>query len=846
MRTLFALGSIAAFSIAAAGSLAGEQMKLDLVKDGVPSASIVIAKDADKAAKFAALELQSHIRTITGATLPIITDDKPLDGNLLLVGASSAAEKLGFKGGAFKSQEYMIKAVLPSTVILMGKDKNDKGELLYDYMSNPGSAINTWPSIFDEIGSMYAVYDFLRDCCGVKWLNPTDAGTITPSAETLQVSVSEIRRKPFMDYREACGNNSENLNSGGGNWRAGSDGAEKFNAIAYAKNAEAFKDKHLNAMARRAQNRLFQYRMKDGGEKSHCNHSLYNYYERFLDKGHKNFEGYHPEYFAQGYEGQPPQLCYSNPGTVEQIVKDARDYFDQGGYTKPMCGIGSPGYQWGERFFAIEPMDNSSFCKCEACAKQYEPSRAAESSQHSTYWFRFINKVAAELKKSHPDKRISTLAYGTREGLPAGLKLEDNVVVHFCISGNRMPYSPLLKKQEARLREWSEKEDVPMYLWLYNTFPVEIANNGKFHCFPGFFAHEAKRQFDLFKQLDIRGIFHCGFNGEVENYVTYRLMDNPDLPIEPLLDEYFAQFGPAGKPLRQMYELIERRYCDQANYPKGGGGEPFDGHQTVGVAWEHLGNAETMASLQALMEEAEKAASTDIEKKRVQAWKEAVWNYMKAGRESYVERMNAPVPDVKAPRVAEAGGDPGKADWSKASPLGDKWFKRGGDQPSAMKLGGRICHDGNYLYLELVDNIDPKKLTTSPMIACYDDWEIVLALQKAQPFRQYLVGPSAMTEALSYGELNWRQGVSAKEHGGEKSFGLKADSDTSGDKWTLRLAFPLKTMSDRPVKPGDTVYLNIMRVGGPNSCGESPYGIYTWVSHTTVKDVDRLGKVTLE
>ena len=102
-----------------------------------------------------------------------------------------------------------------------------------------------------------------------------------------------------------------------------------------------------------------------------------------------------------------------------------------------------------------------------------------------------------------------------------------------------------------------------------------------------------------------------------------------------------------------------------------------------------------------------------------------------------------------------------------------------------------------------------------------------------------------MTEALSYGELNWRQGVSSKEHGAEKSFGLKAKSDTSGDKWVLRLAFPLKTMSDKPFKAGDSLYMNIMRVGGPLSCGESP-GIYKWVSHTTAKDVDRLGKITLE
>ena len=65
-------------------------------------------------------------------------------------------------------------------------------------------------------------------------------------------------------------------------------------------------------------------------------------YERFLAKEHKNFESHHPEFFAQGYEGdEPPQLCYGNPATIEQVVADARDYFDHGGYRKPMRGIGA-------------------------------------------------------------------------------------------------------------------------------------------------------------------------------------------------------------------------------------------------------------------------------------------------------------------------------------------------------------------------------------------------------------------------------------------------------------------------------------------------------------------------
>ncbi len=37
------------------------------------------------------------------------------------------------------------------------------------------------------------------------------------------------------------------------------------------------------------------------------------------------FEGRHADWFAQGYEGTPPQMCYTNPGLIQQVAQDARD-----------------------------------------------------------------------------------------------------------------------------------------------------------------------------------------------------------------------------------------------------------------------------------------------------------------------------------------------------------------------------------------------------------------------------------------------------------------------------------------------------------------------------------------
>jgi hypothetical protein len=75
--------------------------------------------------------------------------------------------------------------------------------------------------------------------------------------------------------------------------------------------------------------------------------------------------------------------------------------------------------------------------------------------------------------------------------------------------------------------------------------------------------------------------------------------------------------------------------------------------------------------------------------------------------------------------------------------------------------------------------------------------------------------------------------------------GFKAVTDTSGNRWVSRLSWPLKTLVDKPLKPGDTMYMNILRTSNPQLAGEPRYGIDTWVSYCTVKEVDRLGEVKL-
>ena len=861
--------------VAMAAGAASAAPKIVLVQEGRPAASIVVSEEATRAAQFAAYELQYHVERITGARLPITTDREPGPGARILVGESRATWALDLKPGDLRSQEYLVRflpgpreeggvagvgeastATLPffntpaprpsqtPTLILLGRDKEDRG--IVKYSPTPDAAdLETWPSVWDETGTMTAVYDFLERHCGVRWFNPTEAGIDCPQKKTLVVGGSSVRRSPAFRYRYSFYPNPESYDAYTGLWPAGTDGYKRYEAAAYEGLHKQFPDAWRRLFAHRGLVRLFLFRMREGGEKCVANHSLYGYYARFWEKeaGRPDaFVAKHADWFAQGYEGTPPQMCYTNPGLIRQVAQDARDYFDGRGINPwTLQPMRDPNEAWGENFFCVEPMDNASFCKCERCQRLIGrpdgPRAGYSTGEHSDYFFRFVNEVAKEVGKTHPQRHIVTLAYMTH-AYPPSFRLEPNVAVQYCFASNRAPYARQEYENDLKaLNAWAQQaKERPLYLWLYYTFPVEVANNGKFHCFPGFFAPTINEQMKLFHRKGFQGMFHCGFGQDVEAYVTYKLQDDPDQDFSVLLNDYFTRYyGGAAGPMKRLYLAMAETYCSPENWPE------RPGHESVQIAWGRLGTPERLAQFATLLQQAKDAATTEMERRRVALFEMGTWDYMKAGSQRFQARMSSPIPALKASRVPEANGDPVAVEWSKSAALQGAWNERGQDKPSARKLAGRAAHDGQFLYLELTDACDPGKLVTSPQVCPFDDWEIFVAGQRALPYRQFMTSPSGTVLALSHGEVNWRMNVPLAEHG------VKSVSDTSAPgKWSTRLAIPLASLTKEGVQAGGKFYLNVVRVTSPQIAGTGGLGIDTWVSFCTVHDVDRLAEVTLE
>lgn len=945
-----------------------------IVKDGKPSATIVISKNMNHSTAFAVWELRYHIQKITGALLPIAYDDQEVKGNRILVGESKATQKLGIKTQNLKDQEYLIR-FYPNTLVLLGKDEPSpfldnirsfgeigwaegkfgkslsfagKGTLCVDdfnlsddegsfevwvyleekpqeggegtiirldganpwtyhiigrweknrirYATYDGEIVHSilsdelspgWhhilatysaregkmellvdgksqgttdykkttcngtilligglpdvsqqrvgnafsgridevrisdivrspslpnkpfeadshtllllhldegkgvprdargirlerpispPDMFEGQGTSYAVHDFLERFCDVRWFGPKEDMIWYPQKSTLAVKPQNIQRRPAFLYR--------------GLWPPFAFGI-----------VETLWDHPT-----RQEMNLFWARHKVGGERYNCNHSFYGYYDRFLNT--------HPEFFAKGYEGQPPQMCYSNPSFIAQIVQDAKDYFDGKGLKPGAVGAGD--------YFALVPMDNNLWCKCEECQRQLNPERRNaffSNGYASDYFFNFVNKVAGEIAKSHPNKFIATLAYWEYAYYPEKVKLLPNVSVQMCIH-IRNWWAPAMKDNDLYFyRDWITKDKGRrFYLWLYYCFPEEVAMNGGWHCFPGFFAHTIDKAYKMFAKDGIRGVFLNGLGEQIDTYITLKLLDDPSLNVDKLLDEFFSlYYGSASEPMKKMYLLIEKIYSDPANYPPEVQRERRHFHQTEEIAWGYLGTEKRMRELEVLMEEAKKLAKTELEKKRVSLFEKGVWQYMVEGREMYLkkkkgeeerqtleperEKLKAEAPPrVYVPSISKADGDPEKVDWGKAVVI-NKWFTVEG-YPTERKLEGRLAHDGEYLYLRLEELLPRERLVNKDDIWSGDDWEVFLAGQRDAPYYQIGIAPDGKVKSYFYEEVR----------GGMKEWesGVKAISRVLPDRWIVFLSLPLKSLEES-IGRTNRIYINFYR-----------------------------------
>lgn len=144
-----------------------------LIENGQPQYTIVLSAHSLPAERRGAEELQSHLKEISGATLPIVTDEQPLAQNAVLVGRTKYTEQLGVKLDVKTlGEEGCVLKTIGTRFAIAG----------------PGPR-----------GTLYGCTAVLEKL-GVRWFTPSV--TRFPHEATVRLPALDETRIPAFEYRE--------------------------------------------------------------------------------------------------------------------------------------------------------------------------------------------------------------------------------------------------------------------------------------------------------------------------------------------------------------------------------------------------------------------------------------------------------------------------------------------------------------------------------------------------------------------------------------------------------------------------------------------------------------------
>lgn len=362
-------------------------------------------------------------------------------------------------------------------------------------------------------GTLYAVYEFLERYLGCRWY--TKDIVHIPKQETIQLSPIDYRYNPPLMCRE----------------------------IWYK---ETF-DRKFGARLR-LNGTHHQADPSTGG-----NVTIFPYVHSFVNNlvQPKTYFDAHPEYYSlrKGKRVPDKQLCLTNPDVLKIVTEQV--------------------FKWIEQYpdftiFEVSQNDGHGPCQCQKCEAIVEE----EGSQMGPI-LRFVNAVADEVAKKHPDKYIDTLSYAYSETPPKISKPRDNVIIRLChwhpaCSFHGVATCPKNKVYRQELQTW-RKLAKHLFIWDY------MVVFGKYLTpYPNWWAVGDDTRY--YAENGVDGVFWQGdgssSGGEMSDlraYTTAQMLWHPYQEVNVVINDFLnGVYGPAGKPIREYMEMV-RDYVVKEN-----------------------------------------------------------------------------------------------------------------------------------------------------------------------------------------------------------------------------------------------------------------------------------------
>ena len=376
-------------------------------------------------------------------------------------------------------------------------------------------------------GTLFAVYGFLENVLGVKWVSPGDLGIVCHSRKAIDVPkdwnwryspplmMGFIRTPPRRELRHAK-----------------EPGRNKYLPSAMRQTTE-------EAWRMEQDFRIWALRMKlwVKGRDWSFGHAFVNWNERYLDS--------HPEYLAMQENGERGtrdrkwhtrhwmKLCVSNEATIDRILDEWK-------------AKGRP------RHLNICQNDGLGLhCRCDGCrAMDALLSPAEPFGVHVTdRYLSFANRVAARARMLRPDVQVCCYAYQEYRYPPRREKVQwpDNIVVGMVPSYEDDVPSIVEGWKRAGLKRFTFR---PNFLFYHGVLPRGFER-------------------DFFGNLKLclaAGVMGCDYDCNVrggvtdfEKYAVARAISDPKVDFAAVEAEFLSQYGAAASVMGEYYRRVRRR-----------------------------------------------------------------------------------------------------------------------------------------------------------------------------------------------------------------------------------------------------------------------------------------------
>ncbi|MBR3222234.1 MAG: DUF4838 domain-containing protein [Kiritimatiellae bacterium] len=373
-------------------------------------------------------------------------------------------------------------------------------------------------------GTLYAVYRFLEDECGVRWWGDGDEDV--PSARPLAFGALDLRGRPFFSCRNI--------------YRSYPNEGRPDPRTAVRNRLNDNGDSRIPAELGGA----FTY-----GPPSHAH--TWDMYLPFREYG-----ATHPEWYAlvngKRVGGHSDgQMCLTCPGLADEFARRLEAYIVKGAADAAAKGLPAP------RIYDISMNDSRNFCTCEACAA------ATAKYGHSGRQLNFLNAVVAKAAAKHPELLFSTLAYFHSEAPPSnGVHAADRVAVRLCNTRQNMA-AGIFDKDNRTMHDlvlgWKNFTK-NLFVWEYGV----TYGKGAGYPFPN--EDYILEKFRFYADNGVKGFLlehehpGCSDMYELKFHLECRAMEDPYQDGAALIDDFMTRYyGAAGCKIRDARMLLNCR-----------------------------------------------------------------------------------------------------------------------------------------------------------------------------------------------------------------------------------------------------------------------------------------------